>query len=66
MKAYKITLTAIYNDDNVDPEKISDGVWKALQAAGNGVALCNVTSIRKISKVDEEIRKIKESLVDEK
>ena len=66
MKAYKITLTAIYNDDNVDPEKISDDMWSALQSAGNGVALCNVTSIRKISKVDEEIRKIKESLVDEK
>lgn len=68
MKGFKITLTAIYSNDDVSADQISDDVWQALKKAGHGIALCNVSSIKQIKKkdlLDGEISKIKQSLMSE-
>ena len=55
---FKITLTAVYNNIEIDADQISDGVFNAMTKAGKGLALLHVDSIKSVSKPDEAIAKI--------
>lgn len=60
MKGFRITLTAIYNDNDLTPDDVSDFVWEAMKSGGHGITMCNVSAITKVRNVNEEIHKIKE------
>lgn len=58
---FKVTLTAVYKDDSMDAESISDDLFKAMSKTG-GLALMHVDSVRKVSKPEEAIAKILEGI----
>lgn len=55
---YKITLTAVYNRNDIEPDELADGVFTAMTKVGNGLSLLHVDSVRKVAKGDEVIAKI--------
>ena len=55
---YRITLTAVYNNDAMDAESISDGVFEAMTKVGKGLALLHVDSVKAVAKPEEAIAKI--------
>ena len=57
-RVFKITLTAVYSNSDVEEDQISDGVFEAMTKAGKGLSLLHVDSIKKVVKADEAIVKI--------
>ena len=55
---FKIALTAVYNNTDMDADQIADNVFEAMTRVGKGLSLLHVDSVRKASKPDEEIKKI--------
>ena len=57
-RVFKITMTAVYSNSDVEEDQISDGVFEAMTKVGKGLSLLHVDSIKKVSKADEAIIKI--------
>ena len=65
MKAFRITLTAIYKDDDVTADRIYEDAWSVLEGGkdGNVPALGRVQSVKEIEDVGSEIAKIKKEVI---
>ena len=62
MKVFKITLTAIYNNDNINENDISDNLWKSMKETGNGIAFLNVDDINEMKRPNKTIKKLIEDV----
>lgn len=57
-KSFKITLSAVYNNDKIVPEIISDQIWEAMKNIGNGLVMLDVDSIKEIKDSKKVIKKV--------
>lgn len=55
---FKVSMTAVYNDDGIDMEAIADSVGNAMMKVGNGLIVVHVDSVRKVSDGDKELARI--------
>lgn len=72
MKAFKISLVAAFNNDDIDPEQISDSLFSAMRSVAPGLAMLNVESVKavrgagaKVSKIIEEFGEGSPSMVED-
>ncbi len=57
-RAFKITLTAVYKDADIDENAISDDAFKAMSNVSKGLALLHIDSVKKIANAGDLIAKI--------
>ena len=62
MKVFKITLTAVYNNDNINENYISDNVWKSMKKIDKGLALLNVDDIKEMKRPNQTIKTLIENI----
>jgi len=60
MKAFKISLVAAFNGDEVTPEQISDGIFSAMRAVAPGLAMLNVESVKAIKDAEAKVARLVE------
>lgn len=62
MKVFNVTLTAVYNNDEIKPEEISDNIFKTMKKIDKSLAILTVNSIKENKKPDQYIKKILENM----
>ena len=62
MKVFNITLTTVYNNDEVKPDEISDNIFKTMKKIDKGLAILTVNSIKENSNPNQYIKEIIENM----
>lgn len=62
MKVFNVTLTAVYNNDEIKPDEISDNIFKTMKKTDKGLAILTVNSIKENKKPDQYIKEIIENM----
>jgi hypothetical protein len=57
-KVFKITLTAVYNNDNITEDEISDNVWLSMKGLNNGLIMLNVDDIKENKRPNKAIKSL--------
>ncbi len=57
-KVFKISMTAVYNNEGMEAEAIADSVFEAMTKVGKGLALLHVDSVKPVAKPDKAIIEI--------
>ena len=60
MKAFKVSVTAVYNNDDIDQEQVAKRIFESMK--GDGLVICNVDKITRCRKGDEILAKTLENL----
>lgn len=57
-KVFKITLTAVYNNDNITEDEISDNVWLSMKGLNNGLIMLNVDDVKENKRPNKAIKSL--------
>lgn len=57
-KVFKITLTAVYNNDNITEDEISDNIWFSMRGLNNGLIMLNVDDVKENKRPNATIKSL--------
>lgn len=64
-KVFKITMSAVYNNDEITMDEITDNIFNAMQSINKNLAILNIDDIKEMKRPKKTIVNLISSLTEE-